>query len=84
MEDRYHGGTSHGAKWGCGCGVLIGLIAFAAGEFALFFGDCPPNAACHKGEGLRWLLLLMIAVLIAISTGLGVRRLLNGPKRPHG
>ena len=81
MEDGYDSGTTRGSKWGCGCGSVVFLATFGAGEFILFFGDCLADAACQKGQGLRWLILLIITGLIAISAGLGLRRLVNRNRR---
>jgi hypothetical protein len=83
MDERsgYSGGTSRGSKWGYGVGFLATLLTFGVGMMFEFFGDCPPGAPCHAGEGRRFLMVVALALVLGSVVGLGVRRLVNGPRR---
>jgi len=52
--------------------------------FLNFYGSYPPHAACHDGEGLRFLKVILIAALIAATSGPLVRWIVNRGKRTGG
>jgi hypothetical protein len=80
-RSEYSGGTSVGAKCGFVVGVLVGIISLAVGLFLSFFGDCPPGAPCHDGEGRRFLLVIFVSLLLAGATGAIVRWAVNDASR---
>lgn len=81
MDQGYRSGTSLGSKLGYGIGCVVGLVFLGAGMLVLFLGDCPPGAACHNGEGRRFLALLVGAALTSVIVALVIRRLIDRGKR---
>jgi hypothetical protein len=69
--------TTLGGKLGCLAGTVAGLPVLFVLMFLAFYGDCFDNEQCHRGEGLRFLLVILLTVAVAVPVGLLTRRLVN-------
>lgn len=79
-ESDYDGASTIGGKWGCAAAAIVGLPVFGALMFLGFYGDCFDNAQCDRGQGMRWLVVIVITVVSATSVGFLTRKLVNGWK----
>ena len=71
-------GTTLGGKLGCLAGALVGLPVLGTLMFLAFYGDCFDSEQCHRGEGLRFLAIIVLTLAVAIPVGLLTRKLVNG------
>ena len=69
--------TTLGGKLGCLAGFLAGLPVWAVLMFLAFYGDCFHSEQCHRGEGLRFLLVILLTLAVAVPVGLLARKLVN-------
>lgn len=69
--------TTMGGKLGCLTGFLAGFPVFGASMFIAFYGDCFESAQCHRGEGLRFLAVILLTLAVAVPVGLVTRKLVN-------
>lgn len=77
-EGGYQSNETIGGKVGCAVAAVTGIPLLAVALFlAIPFGDCPPNAPCHDGEGWRMLGAIVASAMVAGSLGFIVRRLVN-------
>lgn len=70
----YRDSTTLGGKIGCGMAAIVGVPLIGIVFIVSSFGDCAPDAECHRG--LDWP-LLGGAIATAAAVGLGVRSLTN-------
>lgn len=77
----YQSGTTIGGKLGCLAATLVGLPVFGAALFLLLYGDCFESYRCHQGEGLRFLVAVLLTVAFAAPVGLLTRKLVNARKQ---
>jgi hypothetical protein len=71
---KYRDGTTLGGKIGCVMAALVGVPLIGIVFIVSSFGDCAPDAQCHRG--IDWP-LMACAIAIAAVVGSGVRWLTN-------
>ena len=71
-------GTTLGGKLGCLASALVGLPILSALMFLAFYGDCFDSEQCHRGEGLRFMAVILLTLMVAVPVGLLTRKLVNG------
>jgi hypothetical protein len=70
-------GTTLGGKLGCLASALVGLPTLGVLMFLAFYGDCFDSEQCHRGEGLRWVFVILLTFAVAAPVGLLTRGLVN-------
>ena len=70
--------TTLGGKLGCLAASVVGLPIFSVLLFLAFYGDCFDSEQCHRGEGLRFLLVIVLTLGVAVPVGLLTRKFVNG------
>ena len=79
MEDGgYRGRGSPGGKWGCAAAVVVGVPLLFCLTLADALGDCVSDSPCHHGF---WTMVVLPTASVAGVIGLGVRWLVNRPRR---
>jgi hypothetical protein len=71
-------GTTLGGKLGCLAGALVGLPVLGVLMFLSFYGDCFNSEQCHRGEGLRFVVVILVTRAVAVPVALLTRKLVNG------
>ena len=58
----------------CLCGWPPNLLGML---FVAFYGDCFDSEECHRGGGVRFLLVIVLTLGVTITVGLVTRKLVN-------
>jgi len=70
-------GTTLGGVIGCLTAFVFGMPTFMVAMIWAFFGDCLDSEECHRGEGWRFLVVILLTMAVAIPVGVLVRQLVN-------
>jgi len=66
-----------GGKIGCAAAAAVGLPLFLLLGFLRFYGDCLDEPACHEGEDVAWLAIVVAVGATAVAVGMAVRYVAN-------
>jgi hypothetical protein len=69
--------TTFGGKLGYLAASVVGLPIFSVLLFVAFYGDCFDSEECHRGGGVRFLLVIVLTLGVTITVGLVTRKLVN-------